>query len=350
MRTFLFFVMAIGYCSLVTPALVAQEVRFSQYNAAPVLLNPASPGTVTNASLGLNYRIQQWGLLAYKTGYFSAMLPLYAERDTYDELPVGGIGLGVLSDVAGEHNELQTYQVDVAAAYNLPLNLPQTHYITLGVQASYLQTNVNYGRLTWPSQITYRGFEGPVPSLDAYASRVAVFRFNAGLIWTFDPLRNLWKKLARYRLHLGAAVSNLNQPDYSFLQDRSYLLPWVYKLHGGGQFIINPRLSISPGFFVIAQESLVQYAGGAVLGIHLPTSTLATPTDFRLLLGSWYRYQDAVVLMVGASSKKFDAALSYDMNASAQRAGITHQHTLELSVAYRFLNRRTPEIHPTPLF
>ena len=349
MMKLLFFVVG-GFCGFTTSSLIAQEVRFSQYNAAPVLLNPASPGTVANASLGLNYRIQQWGLLAYKTGYFSAMLPLYSGRDTYDELPVGGIGLGVLSDLAGEQNELQTYQIDLAGAYNLRLNLPQTHYVTLGVQASYLQTNVNYGRLTWPSQITYRGFEGPAPAVDAYAARVAVLRFNAGLIWTFDPMRNPWKKLSRYRLHLGAAVSNLNEPDYSFLQDGSYALPLVYKLHGGGQFILNPRLSISPGFFVIAQESLVQYAGGAVLGIHLPTNTAATPTDFRLLVGSWYRHQDAVVLMVGASSSTFDTALSYDLSASRKRAGLTHQHTLELSVAYRFLNRRTPDIHPTPLF
>ena len=352
MMKLLFHIAVTGCYFLIVSAgqLMGQEVRFSQYNAAPVQLNPASPGTVANTTLGLNYRIQQLGILAYKTGYFSAMLPIYSGRDTYDELPIGGLGLGVLSDLAGEQNELQTYQIDFSGAYNIRLNLPQTHYITLGVQASYLQTNVNYGPLTWPSQMTYRGFENPAPPASVYAPKVEAFRFNAGLLWTFDPMRNAWKQLARYRLHLGVAVANLNRPDYSFFQDKSQRLPWIYRVHGGGQFQVNFRLSVSPGFFIIAQETLIQYAGGAVLGIHLPPDTPAEPSDFRLLVGSWYRYGDAVVLLVGASSSRFDTALSYDMNASSQRAGIANQHTLELSVAYRFLNKRTPKVHPTPLF
>ena len=352
MRQLIFYIVVGGGCLgfLCPHWLIGQEVRFSQYNAAPVQLNPASPGTVANTTLGLNYRIQQLGIIAYKTGYVSVMLPLYADPDSYDALPIGGIGVGVLSDLAGEQNELQTYQVDLAGAYNLRLNRAQTHYVTFGVQASYQQTNVDYGVLTWPSQITYRGFEGPSPPDGMYASRVGSFRFNTGLIWTYDPMRNSWKKLARYRLHLGAAFSNLNEPDYRFLQDRSHRLPRVYKVHGGGQFHPTARLSVSPGFFIIAQETLVQYAGGAVLGIHVPPDTPTTPSDFRLLLGSWYRYQDAVVLLIGASSHQFDAALSYDANASPDRRNIARQHTLELSLAYRFLNKRTPQLHPTPLF
>ena len=348
----LFFRMLIGgggFLLIGTHPLIGQEVRFSQYNAVPVQLNPALPGTVANTTLGLNYRLQQWGALAYKTGYFSAMLPLYTDPN-YDALPIGGIGFGVLSDLAGGQNELQTYQLDLAGAYNLRLNRAQTHYVSFGVQASYQHTNVDYGELTWPSQITYRGFEGPAPLDGSYAPTVGAFRFNTGVVWTYDPMRNSWKKLARYRLHLGAAVANLNRPDYSFLRDGSQRLPRVYKLHGGGQFHPTVRLSVSPGFFVIAQQSLVQYAGGAVLGIHIPPDTPAEPSDFRLLFGSWYRYRDAVVLLIGASSSQFDAALSYDANASADRRGIARQNILELSLAYRFLNKRTPQVHPTPLF
>ena len=350
MRRLIFYI-AIGGGYLVLASMQnvsGQEVRFSQYNAVPVQLNPASPGTTANTTLGLNYRIQQLGIIAYKTGYFSAMLPLYNDPAAYDALPIGGVGFGVLSDLAGEQNELKTYQIDAGGAYNLRLNRAQTHYISLGVQASYQQTNVDYGVLTWPSQITYRGFEGPAP-VGLYASRISAFRFNTGLIWTFDPMRNSWKKLAHYRLHLGVAVSNLNEPNYSFLQDRSQVMPRVYKLHGGGQFHPTTRLSVSPSFFVIGQEGLVQYAGGTVVGIHLSNSALE-PSDFRLLLGAWYRYHDAVVLMIGASSSQFDVALSYDANASPSRRGIARQHTMELSLSYRFLNKRTPELHPTPLF
>ena len=346
------YIMVGGGCAILisTASVRGQEVRFSQYNAAPVQLNPASPGTVANATVGLNYRLQQLGIISYKTGYFSAMKPIYADQDQYEALPVGGIGLGILSDLAGEQNELQTYQFDLAGAYNLRLNRAQTHYVSLGVQASYQQTNVDYGALTWASQITYRGFENPPPPVGTYTTRVGAFRFNTGLIWSYDPMRNAWKEIRRYRLHVGLAVSNLNEPDYSFLRDGSQRLPRIYKAHGGAQVYINHRLSVSPGFFVIAQESLVQYAGGAVVGVHPLLNSPSEPSDFRLLAGAWYRHHDAIVLLVGASNRRFDAALSYDANASPERVNIPRQHTLELSLAYRFLNKRTPQVHPTPLF
>lgn len=328
-----------------------QAVRFSQYEAAPLLLNPALPGTLAHPTLALNYRLQQLGVLTYRTGYFSALLPVYAPAAPHEALPVGGLGLGVLSDRAGEQNELQTYQVDVSAAYNLRLNRAQTHYVTLGLQASYRQTTIDYGPLTWPSQITYRGFEGPAPPVGVYGSGATAFRFNTGAVWTYDPGRNPWKKLVHYRLHLGTSVANLNRPDYSFREAARRRLPYVYRVHGGGEFRASPRLTVSPGFFVIAQESLVQYAGGATLGIRLqPDPSGPAGPDFRLLLGGWYRYGEAAVLLVGARHRRVEAALSYDLNASAERAGIRNQHALELSLAYRFLTERSPKVHPTPLF
>ncbi len=328
---------------------VAQEVRFSQYQAAPLLLNPAAAGAVTDPTLGIVYRLQRLGVIAYKTGYFSAMLPLYGGQRASGSLPGGGIGVGVLSDLAGESNEWQTYQIDVSGAYVLRLNRPQTQFVSVGIQSSYVRTSIDFSALTWPSQITYRGFENPAPPPGTYATQVSALRFNAGLMWTYDPTRNPWKKTAAYQLHFGASVSNLNRSDYGFLPDGE-ASPLVYKGHGGGQFQANERLSVSPGFFIIAQEALVQYTGGATLGVHLLSDRPTVPPDLQLLLGGWYRYGDAFVFLLGARASQFDAALSYDMNASNNRVGIANQSTLELSMAYRFLDKRTPVLPPTPLF
>lgn len=327
----------------------AQEVRFSQYQAAPLLLNPAAAGSVADPTLSIVYRLQRLGILAYKTGYFSAMLPLYGGQRSPGSLPGGGVGIGVLSDVAGESNEWQTYQIDVSGAYVLRLNRPQTQFVSVGIQSSYVRTSIDFSALTWPSQITYRGFENPAPPPGTYASPVSALRFNAGLLWTYDPTRNPWKKPAAYQLHLGASVSNLNRPAYGFLPGATSS-PLVYKGHGGGQFQASERLSVSPGFFVIAQEALVQCTGGATLGVHLLPDSPAVPPDLQLLLGGWYRYGDALVLQLGARASQFDAALSYDMNASSSREGIASQSTLELSMAYRFLDKSTPVLPPTPLF
>ncbi len=337
-------VLVLVHCST-----LAQEVRFSQYQAAPLLLNPAAAGTVADPTLGIVYRLQRLGILAYKTGYFSAMLPLYGGQRSAGSLPGGGVGIGVLSDVAGESNEWQTYQIDVSGAYTLRLNRPQTQSISVGIQSSYVRTSIDFSALTWPSQITYRGFENPAPPPGNYASPVSVLRFNAGLIWAYDPTRNPWKKVAAYQLHFGASVSNLNRPVYGFLPNGE-ASPLVVKSHGGGQFQASERLSVSPGFFIIAQEALVQYTGGATLGVHLLSDNPSVPPDLQLLLGGWYRYGDAVVLQLGARAGQFDTVLSYDTNASSNRTGIANQSALELSMTYRFLDKSTPALPPTPLF
>jgi type IX secretion system PorP/SprF family membrane protein len=328
---------------------VAQEIRFSQYQAAPLLLNPAAAGSVADPTLGTVYRLQQLGILTYRTGYFSAMLPLYSGPRTSGSLPGGGLGVGFMSDLAGENSEWQTYRVDVSGAYTLGLNRLQTQFVSVGLQASYVSTRIDFSALTWPSQITYRGFEGPAPPSGTYASQASALRLNSGFLWVYDPLRNPLRKLATYRLHLGASVSNLNRPVFEFSSDGAEL-PWVYKVHGGGQFRASERLDVSPGFFVIAQEALAQYTGGATLGLRVLANRPNVPTDLRLLLGGWYRYDDAFVLLLGAQTSQFDAALSYDTNATSRRTGIVSQGALELSVGYRFLSKSTSVLPPSPLF
>ncbi len=328
---------------------LSQEVRFSQYLAAPLLLNPAAAGSITDPTLGMVYRLQRLGVIAYKTGYFSAMLPLYGGQRSLGSLPGGGLGVGFLSDLAGESNEWQTYQIDLSGAYVLRLNRPQTHFLSFGIQSSYVRTRIDFSALTWPSQITYRGFEDPAPPPGTYSTQVSALRFNAGLLWTYDPTRNPWKKTAAYQLHFGASVSNLNRPNYGFMANEQPT-SLVYKVHGGGQFQANDRLTFSPGFFVIAQEDLVQYTGGATLGVQLRSDGPAVPPDFQLLVGGWYRYDDALVFLLGARVRQFDTALSYDLNASNDRRGIDNQSTLELSMAYRFISKPSPVLPPTPLF
>ncbi len=347
----LFYAAAVASVVTVCSRSVAQEVRFSQYQAAPLLLNPASPGAAQAPTLSLNYRLQQLGVISYKTGYFSTMLPLYPANATYEDLPIGGLGLGVMSDLAGEQNELRTFQFDLSGAYNLRLNTAQTHYVTLGLQASLLQTNLDYSALIWPSQVTFRGPDGPPPSTAQFEDQTSVLRFNTGFIWVFDPTRNITQKVSRTRWHLGASVGNLNRPDYSFLNDDSQVLAEVYRVHGGVDIRASPRISVQPGFFIISQNTRTQYTGGGTVSIHLrPEALSGSENDFRLRVGGWYRYDDAAVLLIGGSSPRTTAALSYDLNASSERTGIGRQNTVELSIAYRFLRTRTPEYRPNPLF
>ena len=322
-----------------------QEVRFSQFEAAPTQLNPALSGTMESATLNFQSRLQQFGPFTYKTGYLSATVPLYPNKEALR--PLGGLSLGVMSDWAGEFNEIKTHQVDFSAAYNLWFNRKGTHFLTFGLQTAFLRTHIDYGSLTWPSQIRYNGFAPTGTPSDVYVAGTNVWRFNAGALWTLDPTRQAIAK--NYTVHLGVSVSNLNRPDQSWLRDKTIRLPFTYKFHGGSHWQINRRYALQPRFFVVAQQPVVQYTGGTQLSIALQPPAIGS-RDLTLLVGTWYRVSDAVIASVGMESQQYRAVLSYDVNASSARAGIGNQQALELSVAYRFARTLPLKSYPTPLF
>ena len=343
MRKLRYILSAVGLCGWLLAN--GQEVRFSQFEASPTHLNPALSGTVESTTLNFQSRLQQFGAFTYKTGYLAATVPLYRNEEAVR--PLGGLALGVMSDWAGEFNEIKTHQVDFSAAYNLWFNRQGTHFLTFGLQTAFLRTNIDYGSLTWPSQIRYNGFAPTGTPSDIYAAGTNLWRFNAGVLWTLDPTRQAVAK--NYALHLGASASNLNQPDQSWIRDETTPLPLIYKLHGGGHWQLNRRYALQPRFFVVAQQPVIQYTAGTQLSIALQPPAIGS-RDLTLLVGTWYRVSDAVIASVGMESQQYSAVLSYDANASPARAGIGNQQALELSVTYRFTRTPALKSYPTPLF
>jgi len=328
----------------------AQGYFFSQYKATPLFVNPALAGYEDNIYFGLNYRLQQQAAISYQTSQFAAILPLYVQDQEKDHL--GGIGISAVSDIAGEINEVKPYGFSFASAYNMKLDQYNVQMITLGLQASYTHTGIDFDDLDWPSQITYQGFDHSIVPSEQYGERVSYVSFNAGALWSYDS-RNRRRDIHNdYRLQLGASVANLNEPEQSLIEGQNNNLPMLYKVHGGGIFELNEDVRIAPDFLVMMQNQHFQYNVGTSLSY---TTAGKGGTKFEnngisMRLGTWYRVQDSFVFLVGASNENFDAAVSYDINASPDRAGIRSQGALELSVAFKIQRDNSLKKIETPLY
>lgn len=335
---------------LLAGQLWGQEVRFSQYQAVPLLTNPALAGVEGDFSVDMNYRVQNVGLIAYRTGYFSFTMPLYDQSQ--EPRQVGGIAVGAVHDMAGETGEIVSAGASLSGAYSVLFEQYGVHSLTFGLQGEYIQTRIDFGDLLWPSQVTYDGFDISRPATQLIQGRSDYLRFNAGLLWSYNPAKNLLKVKKGPRMFAGMAFSNLNSPEQSFLQEGSYALPLLYKLHGGIEIPLKGRMSLVPDFMVMMQNQTYQYMAGTLLNVSRELRSPANPlvTEVNLFAGAWYRSSDALVLLAGAANRKFRAAFSYDLNTVPDKAGINAQGGVELSLALRFLKNNKPRKIASPLF
>ncbi len=328
----------------------AQGYFFSQYKAAPLFVNPALAGYEKNISFGLNYRLQNQAEISYHTGQVAAIIPLYIQSQEKNH--IGGIGIAAVNDIAGQLNEVKTYGFNVASAYNMKLNQYETQMLTFGLQAGYVQTNIDFGALDWPSQITYNGFDHTISPGEGYGDRMNYVSFNAGALWSYDSRNKRRNRQNDYRLHLGVSLAHLNKPDQSLIAGYVNKLPMLYKAHGGGVFEVSEVVRIAPDFLVMMQNQDFQYNLGSSVSY---TTTAKSGNKFEndgisLRLGTWYRVQDSFIFLIGAGNESFDAAISYDINASQDRSNIRNQGALELSVAYRILRDNSLKKIETPLY
>jgi len=327
-----------------------QSFRFSQYQTVPLQTNPAFAGVQSDYSLHLNYRLQNIGLLAYRTAYASFTVPLYDQAQ--EPRAVGGLAVGAINDIAGEAGEISSNGFSLSGAYSVLFDQYGVHSLTFGLQGEYLMTQIDFGSLNWPSQITYYGFDPGRPATEVVEGRTTTVRFQAGLLWSYNPASNPQKASKGPKIFAGLAVYNLNRPEQSYLQNGDYRLFRLYNLHGGTEIRINDRLSLAPDFLVMLQNKKYQFSAGTLLNLSEEFSSPRNPlvTKINLFAGVWYRSYDAIVVLIGASNRRFNAAFSYDLNALPAKAGIHGQGAVELSLAFRFLKEKEPRKISTPLF
>ena len=129
-----------------------QDIHFSQYNDAPLQINPALTGAFSgDERVVLNYK-NQWVSFGapYRTYALSFDAGIMKEKW---EKAFHGIGLFVYSDQAGDV-QLSTTQINISVASHIILNKKQ--FLSAGIQGGFAQKNLKGTDMKWGSQ--YNGF------------------------------------------------------------------------------------------------------------------------------------------------------------------------------------------------
>jgi len=314
----------------------AQDIHFSQFYQSPLNLNPALTGVMrSNQRFIANYR-NQWasalGANAYNT--YSASYDTKIPVGTYDYFGIGGSFWG---DVAGASRFGQnSARLSTSFSYYVNGGFNSAHYLTAGFDVGLVQRRVRTGDLRWPAQ--HDGNGGFLNDLSLGETidnnNITYPDVGLGLMWfsVFDEFNSFY---------VGIAAAHLNEANVSFL-NRDASIYRRYTLHGGGEYQINNRFGLVPGFVVMVQGPHREYNAGTSFKFGVGEES----NEF-FQVGIWGRlgtqdegglHSDAVIFSTKFDSGNYGIGFSYDFTTSEFKQAGTANGSFELSFTY-LINR-----------
>lgn len=312
---------------LITQMSFGQDVHFSQYYNAPLLLNPAMTGLISeDLRVSTNYR-NQWGTVTapYETMAVSADFSIL-KGFLYDDFV--GVGLMIMNDKAGDLN-LRNTQAQLSLSYSKALNGDGTQYITAGVQGGVVQQAFDANALLFDSQ-----FNGSIidPSINSgeVIDRPNFFYgdLSAGLAWYYVPSDD-------YSFYFGIAMAHLNRPNISFDSSEEDRLKSRTTVHAGMEFPFTESLSFVPQIVLINQGPHTETTVGSLLKFSAHPDYGQDYKQTAVYIGSMFRLGDAIIPMLRFDFNEFSVTASYDVNTSTLSNASRGNGGFELSLAYR---------------
>lgn len=327
---------------LLSTQLVAQDLHFSQYNASPLLLNPALAGMNTGDYRAYaNFRTQ-WVTLSKSNTYrtFAGGADMSVGRITKRN-SFAGIGLSFSSDQAGELN-LNSNRVDLSVAYHFMLNRRGTMQLSAGLQGGVNIRSINQGKAIYGSQ-----YDPVTGAVDPNGTREMLGKTR--IIFADVAVGMLYSAYTRkgVNIYTGVAVSHINQPKISFQPNgvdgengKTEKLPVKLTIHGGVSVPVNSRVDIMPNFMILWQGVSYEFNVGCHLKAKLGNVKLSKTA---LSLGVQYRgLYDAVIASTRLDVKGFSLGLSYDFNISKLVPATKTVGAPEISLMYQGSFRKKP--------
>lgn len=312
----------------------AQDASFSQYYASSMYLNPAMAGMEPTVAFLSNYR-QQWRsiVIPYVTSQVSIIHPIVTPTGGRN-LHIGGVGLSLFNDLAGDGN-FKTTGVNANGAYNLYFTELENQVLTFGLQVGVIQKRIDYTNLQWGEQYNpYIGFDATVNPEIGVNSGKTYADVSAGVMYNYVGFK---KEINPITGFVGLSAYHLSSPNESFYDGMVAKLPRLYKLHGGLNIQAGEKLKFSPNLLFMNQgkRNLLNAGLYATFDLYERKDDFKTLMPSELIFGAWYRLRDAFIFSAGISNECYTLAFSYDINSSNMRSYTQGRGAFEVSLSVR---------------
>ncbi len=299
----------------------AQDLHFSQYFNAPLLVNPANTGFSPDVDyrVGINYRNQWAGVIAnpYKT--MSAWGDAQVFNNKFENGWMG-LGLSILRDQAGSGN-LTSTKVNGSVAYHQLIGYKSL--LSGGFAIGGVNKRVDLSKLTFDNQWNGQFFDVTVPSNEPFAnSSVWYIDLQAGLNYAWFPSENAY-------VNAGFSAMHLNSPSESFFDNAlaDTKVPTRVNAFFNGSFKLNDRWILNPNVYVSNMAKTTETVAG--MNAHY---NLSGDGSMLLIGGLYYRLKDALIPMIGFQLNDLSLTVNYDATTSSLGTYAQTKGAYELSI------------------
>jgi type IX secretion system PorP/SprF family membrane protein len=306
---------------LLIPVLsIGQDIHFSQYDNAPLYLNPALTGLYNG-----NFRFTS----SVRDQWFTVPIPYMTFSSSFDahllpqKIKKNVLSLGTVFhyDRAGD-SKLGTTHILVNLAYHQQIS--KGFFLGAGIQSGFGHRRFRRDLMTFDDQFNGDIYNPNIVSADlANLNNTSLSFFDIGA-----GLNLRYQKKSRKWINIGLSMVHLNNPSQSFLAQNVQLKP-RFSLHSNANFEMNKKWDVLPTLMLQFQNTYSEFLSGIIFKYHL-NRNLGRETAFYL--GSSYRFKDAVVPVFGLNYQDWQFGLSYDINISRFNVATNFNGAFELSV------------------
>lgn len=328
---------------------VGQDIHYSQFFRSPMTLNPALTGKIDE-----DYRIHaihrdQWSALnsTFASTAFGFDMNFKEGILKHDKV---GAGLTFYRDQLGE-GVFKNTSIQLSGSYHRTLDVHKRHHLSGGIQLGYVQKSVDFSSLQFFNQ--YNGFiydQSLGNGEDLNTANVNYIDIQAGLYYYYR-LNNETK------FHAGISGYEITTPQETFANRVDTIVADPNEIgsrivvHAGLDYQLNTQMVLSPKMLFMQQSKGRDIMLGSLLAYKL------SGFDASLIVGGYYRFGDAGIIMAGMKYRNVDVLLSYDRTISGLRQAAGAEGTRgngsvgawEISIQFKgLLSRAVPNDYTVP--
>ncbi len=316
---------ALALTMQVTPDAQAQDVHFTQFNASPLIVNPAFTGNFSGRMRASAIYRDQWRSISvpFKTIAVSVDAPIVNDLTIDDYLAAG---IQVYNDRAGDAN-LSNLSALASVAYHKFLGAGVNKAISVGFQGGYTQKSFDLTKLYFSDEFVDGTFQ-PGSTGNNLDPKTNYFVFNAGISWAHQAGE-------KFSYVLGIGANNLNQPRETFDRDEKADVGLAMRYNGqiGAIAYMSERLSLRPAFLYQQQANAREMIAGNEFHLIVGDPEFQTFTT-AVFLGGWYRFDDAAMITAGLEYKGVRLGLAYDYTVSTLKNNARSTGGFEIALTW----------------
>ncbi len=292
----------------------AQDAHFSQYDAAPVLLNPALTGMYEGADFRMNCNLRsQWGRLNsnFLTTAFS-----------YDAAINGQYGAGFYLSNYDMAGLMKTLEAGLSGAYNVS-GKNAKHTLSVGLKAGIIYKKVNDADLLYDLQYNEGYFDSELPSGETVVKQTRLMpELALGIAYRSIHADRLLNPFGSFAVH------HITTPDETIFRVAKHDLPIRWTLQGGVSVKVTDELRLSPMGLFQLQNKDREITAGMMGDFALGGSA------YSVVFGGSYRYSDAIIGHAGLKHRNNVYRVSYDVTTSKLGEYSNKMGAFEFSIVY----------------